>query len=150
MQYDLLALIYSAFTTLLIDLEYSDLLCNGSSSTTENTKESTSSSCTKSGMLQQASLITTIQDRYLYVKNQHHLQVTQDFADEGILQFYSLSLMQKKPNDNLLTRFECIKLSIQVNFNYCSQFAKTCPQPAIACSKLTIETLEQGEKYVQS
>ena len=51
MQYDLLALIYSAFTTLLIDLEYSDLLCNGSSSTTENTKESTSSSCTKSGML---------------------------------------------------------------------------------------------------
>ena len=24
------------------------------------------------------------------------------------------------------------------------------PQPAIACSKLTIETLEQGVKYVQS
>ena len=25
-----------------------------------------------------------------------------------------------------------------------------CSQPAIACSKLTIETLEQGVKYVQS
>ena len=27
---------------------------------------------------------------------------------------------------------------------------KVCTQPAIACSKLTIETLEQGVKYVQS
>ena len=27
---------------------------------------------------------------------------------------------------------------------------KDTPQPAIACSKLTIETLEQGVKYVQS
>ena len=25
-----------------------------------------------------------------------------------------------------------------------------CTQPAITCSKLTIETLEQGVKYVQS
>ena len=27
---------------------------------------------------------------------------------------------------------------------------KTFPQPAITCSKLAIETLEQGVKYVQS
>ena len=27
---------------------------------------------------------------------------------------------------------------------------KTVTQPAITCSKLTIETLEQGVKYVQS
>ena len=26
----------------------------------------------------------------------------------------------------------------------------SCTQPAITCSKLTIETLEQGVKYVQS
>ena len=32
------------------------------------------------------------------------------------------------------------------NTNYIS----TDTQPAIACSKLTIETLEQGVKYVQS
>ena len=25
-----------------------------------------------------------------------------------------------------------------------------CPQPAFTCSKLTIETVEQGVKYVQS
>ena len=27
---------------------------------------------------------------------------------------------------------------------------KAIPQPAFTCSKLTIETLEQGVKYVQS
>ena len=26
----------------------------------------------------------------------------------------------------------------------------TCPQPTITCSKLTIEILEEGVKYVQS
>ena len=36
-----------------------------------------------------------------------------------------------------------------------SRYNKICPewvatQPAITCSKLTIETLEQGVKYVQS
>ena len=29
-------------------------------------------------------------------------------------------------------------------------YALDGPQPAITCSKLTIETLEQGVKYVQS
>ena len=28
--------------------------------------------------------------------------------------------------------------------------SKTIPQPAFSCSKLTIETLEKGVKYVQS
>ena len=33
-------------------------------------------------------------------------------------------------------------------FHIC--FCNFFPQPAITCSKLTIETLEQGVKYVQS
>ena len=32
----------------------------------------------------------------------------------------------------------------------CSNERLTCTQSAITCSKLTIETLEQGVKYVQS
>ena len=32
----------------------------------------------------------------------------------------------------------------------CTVYSKHNAQPAIACSKLTIETLEQGVKYVQS
>ena len=32
----------------------------------------------------------------------------------------------------------------------CFRTAKDATQPAITCSKLTIETLEQGVKYVQS
>ena len=43
-------------------------------------------------------------------------------------------------------------------YEYCQDYwtliypfeIKPPPQPAITCSKLTIETLEQGVKYVQS
>ena len=35
-------------------------------------------------------------------------------------------------------------------FNILAHDVITYSQPAIACSKLTIETLEQGVKYVQS
>ena len=40
-------------------------------------------------------------------------------------------------------------LSIKGNV-FTEQKVRGIPQPAIACSKLTIETLEQGVKYVQS
>ena len=41
---------------------------------------------------------------------------------------------------------------ISAMFPFASQkgSATAASQPAIACSKLTIETLEQGVKYVQS
>ena len=43
--------------------------------------------------------------------------------------------------------------SLKKKVNGCNS-SKICKkeliQPAITCSKLTIETLEQGEKYVQS
>ena len=38
--------------------------------------------------------------------------------------------------------FVNVRVQIRQNTEY--------PQQAITCSKLTIETLEQGEKYVQS
>ena len=38
--------------------------------------------------------------------------------------------------------FRNVRVQIRQNTEY--------PQQAITCSKLTIETLEQGEKYVQS
>ena len=38
-------------------------------------------------------------------------------------------------------------MSISVNL---AKFSRTATQPAFTCSKLTIETLEQGVKYVQS
>ena len=42
---------------------------------------------------------------------------------------------------------------LAINLNivlFYKKTATTTTQPAIACSKLTIETLEQGVKYVQS
>ena len=35
-------------------------------------------------------------------------------------------------------------------YNFYPIKTQQCPQPAISCSKLTIQTLEQGVKYVQS
>ena len=59
------------------------------------------------------------------------------------------------------TSYVCNYIKIAVSIYYfhfvfyflasllCQVFVKH-PQPAITCSKLTIETLEQGLKYVQS
>ena len=41
---------------------------------------------------------------------------------------------------------QMIKLSLKIKIKKKSKLS----QPAITCSKLTIETLEQGVKYVQS
>ena len=38
---------------------------------------------------------------------------------------------------------------IWTHFQICNTF-NSYPQPAFICSKLTIETLDQGVKYVQS
>ena len=42
------------------------------------------------------------------------------------------------------------KITLKITENYFSYFQKSFTQPAFTCSKLTIETLEQGVKYVQS
>ena len=41
-----------------------------------------------------------------------------------------------------------VKQTYQINFE--NLLSKPKGEPAITCSKLTIETLEQGVKYVQS
>ena len=41
-------------------------------------------------------------------------------------------------------------MAIEFKNQYQMVFSSECSQPAITCSKLTIETLEQGVKYVQS
>ena len=41
-------------------------------------------------------------------------------------------------------------LSIGTHYNWVKITPKDVPQPAFTCSKLTIEILEQGVKYVQS
>ena len=55
-----------------------------------------------------------------------------------------------RKNKNRSSRFQMLKkrpMSLSVNL---AKFSRTATQPAFTCSKLTIETLEQGVKYVQS
>ena len=53
--------------------------------------------------------------------------------------------------DQLLASSMIKVFSEKTNLNFFFFFTSgTFTQPAIACSKLTIETLEQGVKYVQS
>ena len=49
------------------------------------------------------------------------------------------------PSRDVLKNKVCNINDLLLQGNYIKQ-----PQPAITCSKLTIETLEQGMKYVQS
>ena len=45
----------------------------------------------------------------------------------------------------------CLLLGQHIKIkNYDQKLSQYLSQPAITCSKLTIETLEQGVKYVQS
>ena len=46
--------------------------------------------------------------------------------------------------------FAKLKKSTELRINEIKQLFINITQPAITCSKLTIETLEQGVKYVQS
>ena len=43
-----------------------------------------------------------------------------------------------------------VKRRIQISVKHLKRIRELLTQPAIICSKLTIETLEQGVKYVQS
>ena len=38
----------------------------------------------------------------------------------------------------------------RIKYRWANDMKRTLIYPAVACSKLTIETLEQGVKYVQS
>ena len=50
-----------------------------------------------------------------------------------------------------MLNFPANEQPIQVQINFCLNYGSlTLTHPAITCSKLTIETLEKGVKYVQS
>ena len=60
--------------------------------------------------------------------------------------------MQKPSNSSLpiILFFQRIPVALILNVKEYVIVVEQSPQPAFTCSKLTIETREQGVKYVQS
>ena len=60
-------------------------------------------------------------------------------------------LQHRNENQNVISNFAFqFTIKTKWHFRYTDSHGLSDTQPAFTCSKLTIETLEQGVKYVQS